>query len=63
MFWLQTLEDTVRIHPKDQAQPRQHLIKFNLNRKLANRVIHNIGLCMVTWDLKQVEEAFISGMA
>jgi len=59
MFWVQELEDVVRIEPRDQQLPREKLIIQIINNKLSNRVLLNIGLCICVWDLVKINEAYI----
>ncbi|CAG2211149.1 POLR3H [Mytilus edulis] len=53
------MKDTVRI------PPWLFNIKFNdavneaLNKKFANKVVHNVGLCIALWDITKIEDSFI----
>ncbi|VDI63051.1 DNA-directed RNA polymerase III subunit RPC8 [Mytilus galloprovincialis] len=55
------MKDTVRI------PPWLFNIKFNdavneaLNKKFANKVVHNVGLCTALWDITKIEDSFIPG--
>ncbi|XP_071131598.1 DNA-directed RNA polymerase III subunit RPC8-like [Mytilus edulis] len=59
MFVLVEMKDTVRI------PPWLFNIKFNdavneaLNKKFANKVVHNVGLCIALWDITKIEDSFI----
>uniref|UniRef100_A0A8W8I3Z3 DNA-directed RNA polymerase III subunit RPC8 n=1 Tax=Magallana gigas TaxID=29159 RepID=A0A8W8I3Z3_MAGGI len=59
MFVLAEMKDTVRI------PPWLFHIKFNdavieaLNKKLANKVVHNVGLCIALWDVTKLEDSYI----
>lgn len=59
MFVLVEMKDTVRI------PPWLFNVKFNdavveaLNKKFANKVVHNVGLCIALWDITKIEDSFI----
>ncbi|XP_062588600.1 DNA-directed RNA polymerase III subunit RPC8-like [Saccostrea cucullata] len=59
MFVLAEMKDTIRI------PPWLFHIKFNdavieaLNKKLANKVVHNVGLCIALWDITKLEDSYI----
>lgn len=59
MFVLVEMKDTVRI------PPWLFNVKFNdaiveaLNKKFANKVVHNVGLCIALWDITNIEDSFI----
>ena len=64
MYWLQSLTDQVRIAPRfyyQKSVSRQELLKQTINNKLSGRVMLNVGLCVVTWDVISIEnnDAFI----
>ena len=59
MFYLQAFEDTIRIHPKDQAQPRYELLKFLINNKLTNKIIKDIGLIICCHDITDIFDSHI----
>ncbi|KAF2270494.1 DNA-directed RNA polymeras-like protein III 25 kDa polypeptide [Lojkania enalia] len=59
MFILTTIEDLVQIKPQEFARPSIQAIKDSINAKYANKVIHNIGLCVSMWDLLNASEGLI----
>jgi DNA-directed RNA polymerase III subunit RPC8 len=44
MFVLAELKSTVKVHPSQFAKSLSEVIKFELNKKLANKVLHRVGL-------------------
>ncbi|KAI4519977.1 hypothetical protein K525DRAFT_225977 [Schizophyllum commune Loenen D] len=56
MFQLSIIKDTVPIHPSDFGVPAQEAIITELNKKYANRVLHNVGLGICVFDLSQASE-------
>lgn len=59
MFVLTELRDTVRIPPWKFTQKLNDAITEELNRKLANKVYLNVGLCIALHDLTKIEESYI----
>ncbi|XP_066590728.1 DNA-directed RNA polymerase III subunit RPC8 isoform X2 [Prorops nasuta] len=59
MFVLAELKDTVRILPKKFKRKLNDSITDELNRKLANKVYHNVGLCIALHDITKIQESFI----
>nr|GAT56602.1 predicted protein [Mycena chlorophos] len=56
MFNLAILKDTVAVHPADFATPQEQAITAELNKKYANRVLHDVGLCICVFDLTEAGE-------
>ncbi|KIK63788.1 hypothetical protein GYMLUDRAFT_40865 [Collybiopsis luxurians FD-317 M1] len=56
MFNLAILKDTVAIHPVSFGLPPEQAIIAELNKKYANRVLHDVGLCITVFDLSEVGE-------
>ena len=44
------------MHPSHFGLPPQQAITNELNKKYANRVLHDVGLCMCVFDLAEVGE-------
>jgi DNA-directed RNA polymerase III subunit RPC8 len=59
MFVLTTLEETVRIMPNKLHLPPRESITEDLNEKLANKVIVDVGLCITLYDIIEVGESFL----
>ena len=49
-------QDTVAVHPAQFGLPPTHAITNELNKKYANRVLHDVGLCVCIFDLAEVGE-------
>ncbi|XP_043248728.1 DNA-directed RNA polymerase III subunit RPC8 [Colletes gigas] len=59
MFVLAELKDTVRIPPWEFKRKLNEAITDELNRKLANKVYLNVGLCIALHDIIKIEESYI----
>ncbi|XP_072759373.1 DNA-directed RNA polymerase III subunit RPC8 [Anoplolepis gracilipes] len=59
MFILAELKDTVRILPSNFRYKLNDVVADELNRKLANKVYKDVGLCMVLHDILKIEESYI----
>jgi len=56
MFNLAILKDTVAVHPSDFGGPPEQAIIAELNKKYANRVLHDVGLCICVFDITEAGE-------
>ncbi|KAH7877799.1 RNA polymerase III subunit Rpc25-domain-containing protein [Lentinula edodes] len=56
MFNLAILKDTVAIHPSNFGVPPEQALIVELNKKYANRILHDVGLCVSVFDLSEVGE-------
>ncbi|EJD07480.1 uncharacterized protein FOMMEDRAFT_143872 [Fomitiporia mediterranea MF3/22] len=56
MFVLSTIKDTVALQPSTFALPAEQAIINELNKKYANRVLHDVGLCICVFDIAQAGE-------
>jgi len=56
MFVLSILKDTVAVHPSNFGAPADQAIIAEINKKYANRVLHDVGLCICVFDLSEVGE-------
>ncbi|KAJ3223661.1 DNA-directed RNA polymerase III subunit rpc25 [Clydaea vesicula] len=59
MFILTVLRDIVRVHPADLILPRAEAISNEINKKFANKVLHNVGLCIRVLDLIEVTDGVV----
>lgn len=59
MFVLAKLQNVVRIPPWEFDKPLIDAITDELNRKLSNRVLYSVGLCVALHDIVKLEESFI----
>uniref|UniRef100_A0A7S2SVH5 DNA-directed RNA polymerase III subunit RPC8 n=1 Tax=Rhizochromulina marina TaxID=1034831 RepID=A0A7S2SVH5_9STRA len=57
MFVLSVLRDVVRVAPDKFDRDLVEVLSEELDKKYANKVIPNIGLCICTHDFKSIEEA------
>ncbi|KAG5650038.1 hypothetical protein H0H81_000988 [Sphagnurus paluster] len=49
-------QDTLAIHPSHFGAPVHQALTAELNKKYANRVLHDVGLCICVFDLAEVGE-------
>lgn len=59
MFNLVAMTDTVKIPPWLFNVDLCDAVKVELNRRFANKVIHNVGLCICLFDVLKYEDSFI----
>ncbi|KJA22816.1 hypothetical protein HYPSUDRAFT_66786 [Hypholoma sublateritium FD-334 SS-4] len=56
MFCLAVLKDTVAVHPTNFGAPVDDALIAEINKKYANRVLHDVGLCICVFDLSEAGE-------
>ena len=49
-------QDTVAIKPSHFGAPVEDALTAEINKKYANRVLHDIGLCIAVFDISQAGE-------
>uniref|UniRef100_A0A8C4Q1E8 DNA-directed RNA polymerase subunit n=1 Tax=Eptatretus burgeri TaxID=7764 RepID=A0A8C4Q1E8_EPTBU len=59
MFVLVAMTDTVRIPPWNFERILDDAVVEELNKKLANKVVYNIGLCICLFDLIKMEDSYV----
>jgi len=59
MFVLAAMKDTVRVPPWMFDKKLQDAALDILNKKLANMVVPNVGLCVTLWDITKMEDSFV----
>jgi DNA-directed RNA polymerase III subunit RPC8 len=59
VFCLTTLRDVVRVPPDKFDRELLEVLLEELDKKYSNKVIADVGLCIYTHDLKQVQDAVI----
>ncbi|KAI0241387.1 DNA-directed RNA polymerase III subunit RPC8 [Lamellibrachia satsuma] len=59
MFILSKMKDTVKIPPWQFNIVMNDAIVQTLNKKFANKVVHNVGLCIALWDVTKIEDSYI----
>ncbi|XP_054616472.1 DNA-directed RNA polymerase III subunit RPC8 [Dunckerocampus dactyliophorus] len=59
MFVLVEMVDTVRIPPWDFQRQLYEAVSDELNKKLANKVVYNVGLCICLYDITKLEDSYI----
>ncbi|XP_037700946.1 DNA-directed RNA polymerase III subunit RPC8 isoform X2 [Choloepus didactylus] len=59
MFVLVEMVDTVRTPPWQFERKLNDSIAEELNKKLANKVVYNVGLCICLFDITKLEDAYV----
>ncbi|XP_006798033.1 DNA-directed RNA polymerase III subunit RPC8 isoform X2 [Neolamprologus brichardi] len=59
MFVLVEMVDTVRIPPWNFHRQLNEAVAEELNKKLANKVVYNVGLCICLYDITKLEDSYI----
>ncbi|ELU15722.1 hypothetical protein CAPTEDRAFT_156703 [Capitella teleta] len=59
MFTLVEMKDTVRVPPWRFKTKLNQAVEEALNMKLANKVVHNVGLCISLWDITEIADSYI----
>ncbi|CAM0143080.1 unnamed protein product [Umbelopsis sp. WA50703] len=59
MFILAVLKDTIKIEPTDFRKPKHEAITDEINKKYANKVVQEIGLCVSLFDILEASEGVI----
>jgi len=56
MFVLSIIKDTMSVHPTHFGVPTEQALISEINKKYANRVLHDVGLCICVFDLVEAGE-------
>ncbi|KIM68256.1 hypothetical protein SCLCIDRAFT_1209673 [Scleroderma citrinum Foug A] len=56
MFVLSIIKDTIPIPPANFGVPTEKALINEINKKYANRVLHDVGLCICVFDLAEAGE-------
>jgi DNA-directed RNA polymerase III subunit RPC8 len=56
MFVLSIVKDKIPIHPSQFGLPPEQALIHELNKKYANRVLHDVGLCICVFDVAEAGE-------
>lgn len=59
MFVVVEMVDTVRIPPWSFHRHLNDAIAEELNKKLANKVVYNVGLCICLYDITKLDDSYI----
>uniref|UniRef100_A0A4W5RY89 DNA-directed RNA polymerase subunit n=1 Tax=Hucho hucho TaxID=62062 RepID=A0A4W5RY89_9TELE len=59
MFVAVEMVDTVRIPPWNFQRQFNDAIAEELNKKLANKVVYQVGLCICLYDITKLEDSYI----
>jgi len=59
MFVLSELKNIVKLHPRGFTKSLEQQIKDELNYKLSNRILIDVGLCICLYDILEIGESHI----
>ena len=59
MFVLCRLRSLVRLPPSDWSRPLPEALTDVLNRKLANTVLHKVGLVIGVFDILHIDQSYL----
>eukprot|EP00794_Sanderia_malayensis_P009167 gene9167-10140_t len=59
MFVLAEIKDVVCIKPWNFSKDLRQSVIYELNKKLANKVVHEVGLCVTLFDILEISESYI----
>jgi len=59
MFVLSVIQDAVRLPPADFSINQVESLKVAIAAKYANKVVRNVGLCIMVYDLLEIGDGFI----
>lgn len=59
MFLIAELKSTVKVHPSQFSKSLSETSKYELNKKLANKVLHNVGLCISFREIVNFSDSYI----
>lgn len=59
MFVLSRVEDVIRLEPSSFDRSTIDSLEDEINRKYANKVIHDVGLCICVYDVESHGEGLI----
>lgn len=59
MFVLTKISDTTRLEPSTFVVDSEKAIVNEINAKYANKVIHNVGLCVCLRDIESIGDGLI----
>ncbi|KAG0238486.1 RNA polymerase III subunit Rpc25 [Mortierella sp. GBAus27b] len=60
MFNLAEIKDTIKIEPAGFRKKKAQAITDEINRKYANKVLQDVGLCIAMYDILHASEGFIN---
>ncbi|KAN0065701.1 DNA-directed RNA polymerase III complex subunit Rpc25 [Thecaphora frezii] len=56
MFVLSEIEDTIAVHPNHFGMPTIQAVSDQINRKFANKILQDVGLCVSLFDISSCSE-------
>jgi len=59
MFVLSEMKDVVQTKPFNFIHNLKNTLEFGLNKKFANKVVHNVGLCIALFDIIEIGDSYI----
>lgn len=59
MFILSKISDLIRIPPDQLNRDSKKAVTNELNKKYANKIVHNLGLVISIWDLIKIDDGML----
>jgi DNA-directed RNA polymerase III subunit RPC8 len=59
MFVLSKISDVIRLDPSTFAIKTSEALEDAINAKYANKVVHNLGLCICLYDIESIGDGSI----
>lgn len=59
MYVLAEMRDIVHVKPWQFDQDLRVVIEDELNKKYANKVIYELGLCIALFDISKIEDSYV----
>lgn len=59
MYVLAEMKDIVHVKPWNFDQDLKVVVEDELNKKFANKVIYQLGLCVALFDIKEIDDSYV----
>jgi DNA-directed RNA polymerase III subunit RPC8 len=59
MYVLAEMRDIVHVKPWQFDQDLRLVIEDELNKKYANKVVYELGMCIALFDIKKIEDSYV----
>ena len=59
MYVLAEMKDIVHVKPWQFEQDLRLVIEDELNKKFANKVVYQVGLCIALFDIQKIEDSYV----
>ena len=59
MYVLADMRDIIHIKPWQFDEDLKTVVESELNKKYANKVVYELGLCIALFDIKKIEDSYV----